>query len=339
MATQPTAQPNPVAIFDELQAYQRTVALKGALDLNLFTLIDEGATTPAQLATRTGASERGLRVLCDFMTIRNFLSKQDGSYALTANAKLFLSQKSPAYLGAMANFLAHPMTRANFDDIAAVVRKGGTVGQHNALEPEHPIWEEFARSMAGMASMFAVEAVERVREMIPGGPAKILDLAAGHGMYGLSFAKAFPNAKVVGQDWDNVLNVARENARKLGVEDRYSTIPGSAWEADLGTGYDLILEPNLAHHFDMPTNVALFKRLRPALKPGALLAILDFVPNEDRVTPHAAGAFALTMLAATPQGDAYTLAEYTKMLTEAGFKSIELHSFQRSPQRMITAVA
>jgi hypothetical protein len=54
----------------------------------------------------------------------------------------------------------------------------------------------------------------------------------------VTIAKTIPHADIVAVDWPNVLEVAKENARKHDVTARYSTRPGSAFEADLGGGYD-----------------------------------------------------------------------------------------------------
>lgn len=322
-----------------MNAYQRTMALKGAVDLDLFTHIDDGASTAAEIAARATASERGIRTLCDFLTVNGILTKKDNAYGLTPSAKVFLSKRSPAYLGSMANFLANSMTLANYQDVAATVRRGGAPQQDTALAPDHPIWVEFARSMAGLAQVLAQEAAAVVRKEMPAGPAKVLDIAAGHGLYGIAIAQAFPAAQIVGLDWKNVLEVALENARKAGVAGRYQTIAGSAFEADFGTGYDLVLLPNFCHHFDVPTNVKLLRKVRAALKPGGRIGIVDFVPNEDRVSPPIPAAFGFVMLNSTPSGDVYTFPEYRKMLQEAGFSSIALHEFAHTPQCMVMASA
>src|SRR5215813_8937563 len=105
---------------------------------------------------------------------------------------------------------------------------------------------------------------------------KILDIAAGHGAFGIAFLSHNPKASVYAVDWPAVLEVAEENARAAGVADRHHKITGSAFEVDFGSGYDLVLVTNFLHHFDVPTNVTLLKKVRACLSEGGRAATLEF---------------------------------------------------------------
>src|SRR5215813_4207497 len=228
-------------------------------------------------------------------------------------------------MGGTIEFLLSPILTAGFKDLAAAVRKGGTViSDEGTIAPEHPVWVDFARAMAAMMGLPAQLIAPLIDEKAEQ-PLKILDIAAGHGLFGIAFAKRNPQARVVALDWPNVLTVARENAAAAGVSDRYSTIEGSAFDMDFGTGYDLVLLTNFLHHFDPPTCERLLRRMHAALAPGGRVAAVEFVPNPDRVTPAEAASFSLVMLASTPGGDAYTFAAYERMFAAAGFGEITLH--------------
>ena len=141
----------------------------------------------------------------------------------------------------------------------------------------------------------------------------------------MAFAQKHPRAQLVALDWAPVLAVARENAQRAGLANRFSTIAGDAFEVDLGSGYDLVLLPNFLHHFNKENCVRLLKKVRAALRARGWVAIVDFVPNPDRVSPPEAATFSFVMLASTPEGDAYTGAEYEEMLASAGFRAVESH--------------
>ena len=318
------SQSNPERIFDTLNAHQRTAALKTGIELDVFTAVGEGADTAAALAKRCEASERGIRTLCDYLTIIGFLTKKDQKYGLAPDAATFLDRRSPAYIGSIAGFLTTPEMFDRFRELTAVVRKGGSLqDDRGTTEVNNPIWVEFARSMAAMQKPVA-EQLAKLVNADAGEKWKVLDIAAGHGVYGVTIARHNPNAEIFAVDWPNVLEVAKENALGAKVESRYHTIPGNAFEVDFGSGYDLVLVTGFVHHFDPPTIEKLLRKIHAALAPKGQVVTVEFVPNEDRVTPATAAAFSLIMLASTRAGDSYPMSEYDRMFRNAGFSSNEL---------------
>jgi 2-polyprenyl-3-methyl-5-hydroxy-6-metoxy-1,4-benzoquinol methylase len=327
----------PQPVFDTMVAFQRSAALKAAIELELFTKIAEGSKTAGTIAEACGASERGIRILCDSMTVMGFLVKHGNEYELNEVSAAFLNRQSPAYLGSAVDFLMSEKQMNGFSDLTAAVKKGGsTVTEEGSLDPESPMWVKFARGMMGlmfpsaqfMAEMLGVE---------PGRKLKVLDIAAGHGIFGIALAKKFPNAEVYAVDWANVLTVATENAEKFGVAGRHHTIPGSAFEVEYGEGYDVVLVTNFLHHFDKPTCETFLKKVHAALADDGQVWTLEFVPNDDRVSPPAEAMFSLVMLAATPEGDAYTFAELKEMFENAGFAHNEHRPMPGMPQHWIVS--
>jgi 2-polyprenyl-3-methyl-5-hydroxy-6-metoxy-1,4-benzoquinol methylase len=324
-------------VFETLQAHQRTSALRAGIELKLFTAIAAGARTPEALASVCATSPKGMRVLCDFLTIIGFLTKNEAGYGLTPDSELFLVEGSPAYVGGMASFLFHPFMEKGLGSISDAVRKGGTIlPAEGSVSDDNPVWVEFARGMAPMT----VPSSEVVAQHTAGsGPLKVLDIAAGHGMYGLTIARRNPSAKIHALDWKNVLAVAHENAVKFGTADRWHAIEGSAFTTDYGSGYDAVLVTNFIHHFDVPTNTGLFKKIRAAMKPGGKMAIVEMAVNDDRITPAGAGMFAMTMLTSTATGDAYSQREIESMCADAGFHDVTHHAVPNTPQTVTIALS
>lgn len=306
-------QPNPGAILAALNAYQVSAALRGAIELELFTAVARGHRTAEKLAGYCHADSRGMRILCDFLVVHGFLTKSDDGYALTRESALFLDRNSPQYLASMAKFMHSDHLVEAFSDVAEVVRQGHTLlGQSGTTETEYEGWVEFAHSMVPLM-MPAAQFIGQLVAQRAGGSIRVLDIAAGHGMFGICVAKQNSEACIVALDWPKVLEVAHENARQAGIEDRYKLLPGDALEIGYGTGFDVVLVTNFFHHFDMQTCVSVMRKIYSALSPDGFVLTLEFVPNEDRVSPHNAAAFAFTMLGTTPAGDAYTFAEYDAM--------------------------
>jgi len=325
--------PSPEKLFETLNAFQQTAALKAAIELDLFTAIGEGANTVSSLAKKINGSERGVRIICDYLVIIGFLTKRDNRYGLTADSAVFLDRKSAAYAGSMKNFLASPVVMAGFTDLATVVRSGRPLADQAFSGAEHPIWIEFARSMAPFIHRAAQETAKllsRESEM------KVLDVAAGHGLFGITIAQQNPKTRIVALDFPSVLTVADENSRLSGIADRYSLLPGNALEVDLGTGFDVVLIPNLLHIWDRETVELFLKKAYRALGHEGRVIVVEFAPNEDRVSPRTPAMFALIMLG-NNYGDAYTVAEHRAMLNSAGFSNFQVHSLLPTPFTAIVA--
>jgi 2-polyprenyl-3-methyl-5-hydroxy-6-metoxy-1,4-benzoquinol methylase len=331
---QPGKQPTPALLFDTFNAYQRTQAIKTGIELGIFTIIAEGNTTARAIAEKCGASKRGTRILCDFLVISGFLTKDGSTYGLTPDSAMFLDKNSPAYMGTVSEFVLSPYLMDNFDHLTEAVRQGGSAGENRPLDPEHPMWVNFARAMAPMMAMpsqLMAQLVDPTKDR----KLRILDIAAGHGLYGLAFAKQNPQVEVTALDWPNVLEVAIENAKAADVLSQYHVKPGSAFDVDYGTGYDLVLLTNFLHHFDVATCETLLRKVRASLAEGGRAVTLEFVPNDDRVTPPQAAAFSMMMLGSTPGGDAYTFAELDQMFRNTGFARSEMHELPPTIQRVV----
>jgi len=331
--------PNPAIIFETMNAYQRSAALKAAIDLEVFTEIAKGNNTAKAIAAATGASAshnaRGVRILCDFLTIMGLLSKDGETYSLGIDAAAFLDRNSPAYFGGAARFILDPQMMAPFSNLTQIVKTGRTtMPDEGTVSHDNPIWVEFAEAMAPMQ----FQAAQEMAGILSGdGPMNILDIAAGHGLFGIAIAQKNSGARVTALDWASVLAVATENAKKMGVADRHKALAGDAFAVDFGGTYDLILVTNFFHHFDVPTCEGLAQKIFAALSPGGRCATLEFVPNDDRVSPPAAASFAMMMLGSTADGDAYTFAEYQKIFANAGFASSEARTLQKSPGTLIVS--
>jgi len=331
--------PSPAIVFDMLMAHQRSSALTAAIELDLFRAVGDGPGDIASLARKCRASERGIRILCDFLTIHGVLEKQDGHYRHTPTSAAFLDPRSPACVASISKFIGNPVLHEPYRHLADIVRDGQTsLPGEGSVEPDNPAWVEFAHSMAPMMAPMAAPLGGIVLDGLAG-PVRVLDIAAGHGLFGIEVAKQHPQARIVALDWAAVLEVAKENARKAGVAERYEALPGSAFDVDYGGPYDIVLLTNFLHHFDRATCVALLRKVHAALKPGGRAAALEFMPNEDRVSPPMSAGFALTMLVTTRSGDAYTFSDLSSMYREAGFGNISAHPVPTGPHTVVMGEA
>lgn len=332
-----TSNPSPGLFFETINAYQRTEALRAAVEIDLFSSLTSGSRSAEELGQACNASARGVRILADYLTILGFLRKSDERYELTLDSAVFLDRKSPAYLGGALQFLLAPSLVDCFRQLTDAVRKGGTaVSEEGTVSHDNPIWVDFARGMAPLMHLPAQMLVSLIGGD-RGQPLRVLDVAAGHGMFGISVAQQYPNAQVTALDWQNVLAVAAENAAKAGINDRYELRPGSAFDTDWGGPYDVVLLTNFFHHFDLATCELIAQKAFASLAPGGRAITLEFIPEKDRISPPGTATFALTMLASTGHGDAYTFAEYETLFAKAGFARSEFHPLPPTMQQAVVS--
>jgi predicted nicotinamide N-methyase len=322
-------------ILDLFTAHYRAAAVKTGIDLELFTAIASGVDTTRDLAVRCGAAERGIRILCDYLTSIGVLTKQGEHYRLGSDAAAFLDQRSPAFFGSMVNATAGETVWHALAHLTAAVRRGGTVlPEAGVLAPDHPYWAEFARAVAPGAR-FMGPLLANLLDAGASGPIRVLDVAAGHGLYGIAVATQNPQAQVVALDWPSVLAVARENAEAAGVADRYRTISGSVFQEEFGERYDLVLLTNFLPDFDAATCESLLAKVHAALVPGGRAVALQYVVDEDRVSTPVGAYLGIALLATTPGGENYTFSELDRMFRNTGFSRTELHELP--PERVVIA--
>ena len=337
----PPQGPSPALFFDTISAYQRTEALRAAIELDLFSLVAAGMQQTAPGAGTNAcqvAACRGIRILALNISRSSASSDKHGDRyePITADAsKVFLDRKSPAYLGGAVNFMLAPAMRESFHQLTAAVRRGGTaVSEEGTVSHDNPIWVEFARAMAPLMQMPA-QLLAGLVGGDTGQPLRVLDVAAGHGLFGITIADRYRQAHVTALDWPNVLAVAAENARRANVAERYALRPGSAFDVDWGGPYDIVLLTNFLHHFDVPTCEQLAAKAYAALAPGGRALTLEFIPEPDRISPPSTASFALVMLATTAHGDAYTFAELQAIFARTGFQRSEFHALLPTMQQAV----
>jgi hypothetical protein len=326
---------SPDHFVDGVLGYLKTAALKGAVALDLFSAIAETDGTAESIAARVQASPRGVRILCDFLTVHGFLRKEGQHYRLAPSTATFLTRSSPAWLGSVVDFLAAPeFMRLWLDDPVSYVRNGGSVGLANTA-PDNPLWVTFARAMVPFMAAPAEALAAEVRGWSP--PVRrVADISAGHGLYGIAIGKAVPGAEIIAVDWAPVLKLAEANAAAAGLGGRYRLRPGSTFDVDWGSDFDLIMLPSFLHHFDRDACVALLAKARHSLAEKGRVVVAEYVVNEDRISPPFPAMFAFIMLGSTPSGDAYTERQLEEMGRAAGFTHASFRPLPPTPHTFVT---
>jgi hypothetical protein len=257
-------EPDAALVWEAITAHQRSAAVKAGVDLGVFNALGEGSCTARELASHAGVAERGMRILCDSLTVFGLITKTDGRYSHTPTSAVFLDSRSPASMAPTLPFLMNDKIMEGSRLLTETIRQNRTALKEPLAGDEVHEWVTFARTMQPMAAA----AAEFIASIVlrNGTPTKVLDVAASHGLFGMAVARLAPQCEIVVQDFPSVLEVTAENARAARVA--ITLLPGSAFSVELGSGYDAVLVTNFFHHFCMEDNIALMKRFRAALRPG-----------------------------------------------------------------------
>ncbi len=312
-----TISKNP--IYDLAISYQKTAALVAAARLNIFDLIGSSSVTAQNLADRADIPLKSVFALCDFLCILGLLVKSEGKYSIAAAALAYLKPGSGSRFLDSLDFLAAPEIMSLYlNHPEKFIKNGGSAGLGVTAENDR-VWEKFAEAMlpfAAPASKLVASKMKSTHHSV----SRVLDVAAGHGLYGIEFAHAFPEAEITAVDWQDVLEVAKSKADQANVGDRYSTLPGSIFDVSLPEKYDVILLPNILHHFGVAACTEILGKMKGSLSENGAICIVDFMPDPETLTPPEAVAFAFQMLATTPDGSAYTVEDYCEFGSAVGLK-------------------
>ena len=322
-AAQGASFPTPERIMQYVNGHWATVTLATAVQYSVFTRIEAGATTAAALADAAKIAPRGAQALLDALVGLGLLTLSNGGYANTPEASFYLVEGKPAYMGGWSARLFGPDGDLDvWSRLPGAVRHGGPERRFEAAE--NPFWEKLVVALAPGTWPLAQQAAARL-DFASLGEARLLDVGGGGGVYSAVLLGTNPRARSTQVDWANVNRIARDYLTRFGVADRFETRDGDFHAVDFGQAvYDVAIYAHIAHGEGPQENVATFRRLKRALKPGGTLMVVDFVVDEDRSGPPFPLLFHLQMLLMTPAGATWRESDYRSWLAEAGFASVTI---------------
>jgi SAM-dependent methyltransferase len=193
---------------------------------------------------------------------------------------------------------------------------------------DNPHWENVVTALAAQSVPVATIAADTL-ELAAAGEISILDIGGGSGIYSAIWLGLNPAARSTQLDWGSINAIARRLVAERGVADRFTCIDGDFHSTDFGTAaYDVAVYSNIAHQEGPEDNVAIFAKVRGALKPGGTLVISDYIVEDDRSGPPFGLVFASEMLLKSKHGRTWRRADYQDWLAKAGFEEV---SFQPTP--------
>jgi 2-polyprenyl-3-methyl-5-hydroxy-6-metoxy-1,4-benzoquinol methylase len=306
--------------------YWATGILGAAASHRLFTHLDSGVDTADALAEKAGIAERGAQTLLDGLVSLGLVEVAGGRYANSADAAEYLVEGRPSCLSAFAQLkMGHMGALANLPE---VVRAGRPLSDAVVEVADNPHWERLVTAIAAQSVPVAAIVAERLG-LADAGEISILDVGGGSGIYSATWLGLNPAARATQLDWRPINAIASRLLAEQGVGDRFTCLNGDFHTSDAGTArYDVAVYSHIAHQEGAEDNIALFAKLRAALKPGGTLIVNDYVVDDDRSGPPFALLFGSEMLLKSKHGGTWRRADYASWLAKAGFDDV---TFQTTP--------
>lgn len=303
--------------------YAPTLAIEAAVRHGIFDLLDKGPRTAAEIATKTGTSERGITAIVDLLVSIQLLQRKGKRVALTPESATFLVSTKPGFYGTFFQHISDQLL-PKWLQLTDIVKTGRPATKVNSQDEGAEFFANFVESLFPLSFPAATVLGKHLGIGKSRAPVSVLDIGAGSGVWGISLAKQSPNVRIHAVDWPQVLEVTRRVAGKHGLADRLTTASGDFFDANFGAGHHVATIGHILHSEGRDRSKRLLKKVFDALAPGGTVAVQEFVPDDDRNGPPSALIFAVNMLVNTEAGDTFTFKEMSGWLREAGFKNPRL---------------
>lgn len=321
MAEKSTAPITPERITQMAWGFAPPIMMDAAIRLGIFNLLEGGPKTLDEIAAQAKASPRGIKALVNGLVGLGLLARAGEKFSLTPESAAFLVRGKPSYHGGLVHHLVGQLI-PQWLKLADITTTGKPQWAVNQQQSGAEFFSQFVEDLYDFNAGAAKALADSLGDQLSGGEVKVLDLAAGSGVWGIALAKKSPSVRVTAVDWKGVTSVTQKVARREGVGDRLKTIDGDLLEVDFGSGYRVATLGHILHSEGLDRSKTLLKKVAAALAPGGTIAIAEFMPNDDRTAPPTPLIFAVNMLVCTEKGDTFTLPELTAMLKETGFKDV-----------------
>lgn len=331
MSTQRTVlqeAPAPDALMDMLFGnvsvpHLKLPILRAGLELQVWAKIAAGHQTAEEIASTEGADPGGIRRLLDALTVMKMLEKEDVGYRLPTWAEYYLLPGKPTYLG---DFVLEWLAWEGHGRLADAIRTGKRpVAADYTREESVGYFIPFyaVRALAPQRYLERYDARWKTLQIEPREGLQVLDVACGPGIATLSLASQHPGVRVALQDWPAMLDIALEAARKLGVDQQITMLPGDMFSVDFGQEkFDIARLGFVTYFFGSDDLVKLFRRIYAALAPGGMLVVNAPLSDEGRCEREEAVLDGPWLFAVSVAGDVYSFSDYKHFLEQAGFHSV-----------------
>jgi ubiquinone/menaquinone biosynthesis C-methylase UbiE len=322
MKKRKTKQITPERLQQFAFAYAPPLIISAAVNNKVFDTLRDEAKTVEQIKKQTGGSTRGLRSIMDALVGMALLKKDRQSrYSLTPESQAFLLSEQP---GTLAGFFGSilPIMVSRWLRLTDIVRNGRPAVAVNQETEGTEFFSQLVETIIPMSYGGAQKLADHLRIEKSKNEVRVIDLAAGSGIWGIALAQKSPRLRVTAVDWAGMIPTTKRITQKFGVHDRFDFVEGDLLETSFGHDYDIATLGHILHSEGEERSRQLLKKVFRALKSGGTIAIAEWLVHDDRTKPLPSLMFSVQMLVNTEKGDTFSFNQIKNWLEHAGFKRI-----------------
>src|SRR5690242_15299182 len=197
--------------------------LDASIEYDYFSLIHGGNHSADEIVRASGTAPRATRIVLDSLPALGVVQKRDGGYFLTPMADAFLVKGKPSYVGDFRH-----VALALWDGMAHLKESLKTGKPLSRMDPgaELKVWEKLVLGIIVIAEPAAKALCDLLKIGIDKKGLKVLDIAGGSSIFGMTILTRDWTAEVTQLDWPNVNAVARKANQARGLEGKIRFIDG-----------------------------------------------------------------------------------------------------------------
>jgi ubiquinone/menaquinone biosynthesis C-methylase UbiE len=312
----------PVAEVPSLQSLADAVStahvVEAAAELGLIDHLSTGPRDASELAHACATDLAMTALLLDTLAALGVVRRDTSSrYELTVDGL-------PLVTGAARGW----------SRLVDVVRSGEPLAKADTAEGASALYPDVVPLLSAMFT----PAARRAAQLLAGSGVDVLDVGAGAAPWSTALATYSPGVRVTALDLPAVVASTRRAVDAADLGDRFEYLAGDAFTCRLHpAAYDLVLLGNICHLFDEAHNRAVLQRLRPAVRPGGLLAIIDVLAPPAPGVQRSISLYALGLRLRTSRGTVHPLAGYEAWTSDAGFGPVQVEPLSATPPLSLLA--
>jgi 2-polyprenyl-3-methyl-5-hydroxy-6-metoxy-1,4-benzoquinol methylase len=299
-----------------------------AVDKGVFEAIGHKKVSIGQVAAACKLNERALTSLLGVLATMGLVKYENLSISLTAKSKKWILKDSLESLYWLMMF-DNRVCMKWMDHVGPFLQTGEGLQYHDTFTEEE--WFYYHKAMEAAASATSKEAIKKIP--VPDGATKMLDIGGSHGLYSVNLCKKHPKLTSIILDLPPVVEKAKIDLQKHGMQDRVTCRAGNILTDEIGEKqFDLILMASVAHHLTWDDNVVVAKKAFAALRPGGVFIIVEVLRSEViKYNGDMLSALGDFFFALSSTSGLWTLKEIKQWQEEAGFAAYKQASFLTIP--------